>query len=370
MDTFFATPHRVSGEHLAAEINIVTASPLVSGLLGAVGGVLAVLDRYRQIVAVNDTFLQFLQIENFEDVLGLRPGEALQCVHAFDAPSGCGTTQFCSSCGAAIAIVSSLATNVPTERMCVLAANVDGTLGDMVFKVRSQPVSIGGAVFILLFLQDITQDYQRAALERTFFHDINNLLQMLSGASELLLEVNDSTLAKSVHQTALRLCNEVAIQQCLAGQGKYQPKWESVSIASILDDIELFFTFHPAVSNKQISICGKELSDTLTTDVSLLLRVVYNMVLNALEATADFEQIKVWVEPEEHSCTFCVWNKSVIPPEIALRVFQRNFSSKEQYGRGLGTYSMKLFGESVLGGIVNFTSSEEHGTVFRFIHPC
>ncbi|MDR3555950.1 MAG: ATP-binding protein [Syntrophobacteraceae bacterium] len=35
-------------------------------------------------------------------------------------------------------------------------------------------------------------------------------------------------------------------------------------------------------------------------------------------------------------------------------------------GRGLGAYSMKLFGEDILGGKVGFTSSEVDGTVFRF----
>jgi sensor histidine kinase regulating citrate/malate metabolism len=55
-------------------------------------------------------------------------------------------------------------------------------------------------------------------------------------------------------------------------------------------------------------------------------------------------------------------------PEIANRIFQRNFSTKAQAGRGVGTYSMKLFGEKILGGKVSFTSSREDGTVFKFTH--
>jgi sensor histidine kinase regulating citrate/malate metabolism len=53
-------------------------------------------------------------------------------------------------------------------------------------------------------------------------------------------------------------------------------------------------------------------------------------------------------------------------PEISNRLFQRNFSTKSEAGRGIGTYSMKLFGEKVLGGKVSFTSSEEDGTLFKF----
>ncbi len=58
-----------------------------------------------------------------------------------------------------------------------------------------------------------------------------------------------------------------------------------------------------------------------------------------------------------------------IPPGVADRIFQRNFSTKEQIGRGIGAYSMKLFGEKILGGKVGFTTSMEKGTIFKLSHP-
>ncbi len=64
-----------------------------------------------------------LGIDDLAKALGLRPGEALQCIHADDEPSGCGTTKFCSTCGAAIAIVSSLKHNKSVERICALSSN-------------------------------------------------------------------------------------------------------------------------------------------------------------------------------------------------------------------------------------------------------
>jgi sensor histidine kinase regulating citrate/malate metabolism len=51
-----------------------------------------------------------------------------------------------------------------------------------------------------------------------------------------------------------------------------------------------------------------------------------------------------------------------------LQVFQRSFSTKAR-GRGLGTYSMKLFGEGCLGGSVWFTTSEAAGTTFSISLP-
>ena len=52
-----------------------------------------------------------------------------------------------------------------------------------------------------------------------------------------------------------------------------------------------------------------------------------------------------------------------------MRIFQRYYSTKGEPGRGLGTYSMKLFGEQYLGGEVRFDTSESEGTVFSLRLP-
>jgi sensor histidine kinase regulating citrate/malate metabolism len=63
-------------------------------------------------------------------------------------------------------------------------------------------------------------------------------------------------------------------------------------------------------------------------------------------------------------CVFAVHNPDVMPEAVQLQVFQRSFSTKEPSGRGIGTYSMKLFGERYLGGKVDFVSREPEGTTF------
>ena len=73
------------------------------------------------------------------------------------------------------------------------------------------------------------------------------------------------------------------------------------------------------------------------------------------------------VEPEH--ITWEIWNNGFIPADVQKRVFQRHFSTKATFGRGLGTFSMKLFGERYLKGKVSFTSTEAEGTIFRFQLP-
>lgn len=371
MDTYFAPAERVNNSELVDEIDIVAQNPVVSGLLHSVSGLLAVLDDHRQIVALNDSFLQMLGINDPKKALGLRPGEALQCVHANDEPAGCGTTKFCSTCGAAAAIVASLGQDKPVEKICALSAKRGGKEVDIVLLVKSRPIEIDKKKYLLLFLQDITKQQQRAALERTFFHDVNNVLCMLSGASELLVLQEPSELAKTVQKISQRLTKEVAIQRCLSQSDScfYLPVWIELTTEQIVEDLLIFFAHHPAAVNKSIRISEIFPVISIKIDSALLSRILCNMVINALEATAENDEVKIWFEYKDGFLSFCVWNAQEIPKDIANRIFQRNFSTKEQAGRGVGTYSMKLLGEKILGGQVSFTTCKKEGTVFRFSYP-
>lgn len=371
MKTYFASAERTDRDTLTAEIESVSKSPVLSGLLHSIGGLLAVLDANRQIVAVNDSLLTFLAIDDPAQVLGLRPGQALSCEHADEAPAGCGTTKACSTCGAVLAIVCCQAENKPVERLCALKGSKGGQPVELALKVQSQPIKVDGHRFVLLFIQDVTDDERRAALERTFFHDINNLLAILMGASEILLEDQPSDLARTVFQVAQCLKNEVHLQACLvAGEsGAYTPAWEPLDARTILSDLEGFFATHTAARERHLQVVGGMEAIGFHSDRAALLRVLSNMVLNALEATDPGGTVRVWVIPKGGELCFSTWNRQPIDDAIKGRIFQRNFSTKSESGRGLGTYSMKLFGEKLLQGRVDFTSSEAEGTIFTLTLP-
>jgi signal transduction histidine kinase len=371
MDSYYAPAVRASKHTLEAEIEIVDKSPVVGALLHSVSGLLAVVNEQRQVIALNNTFLAFLGIKNPTKILGLRPGEVIDCIHAFDEPAGCGTTRYCSSCGAAIAMVTSLNNNETTEKICALSANRNGKTTDLALLVKAHPVNIDKKRFLLLFLQDITRQEQHAALERTFFHDINNSVNMLVGISDLLNEENPGHLADVVHKISLRLVNEITLQRCLSPDrfSDYKPVLLNINIGETLDELQSILSNHPVAGAKKISIDRTCAAAMITSNQSILLRILCNMAINALEATEEYGEVKIWVETNEHAIVFCVWNNLPIPHEIMPRIFQRYFSTKAQTGRGIGTYSMKLFGERYLGGKVNFSSTEADGTVFRFSLP-
>lgn len=375
VETYFAPAARASEDILQQEIEAISQNPVIDTVMDIVGGLVAVLNEQRQILAINKTLLKTLGINEAGEALGLRLGEAIHCIHAHEHPGGCGTTRYCSTCGAAIAIVTSLAQDSIETRECVVTANINGEYVDLYFQVRCIPVSFREQRFLLLFLQDHTIQQEHAALERAFFHDVNNTIgalllniQMLSRQAD---EARLSTLIRRIQQLAAQLEKEVEIQSVLSHteSSTYQVTHQPVPVRGILQEMQEIFTHHP-VSTGRTLFCPEMVSDVqLVTDVSLLRRILTNMLVNAFEATEPGGEVRIWTKTSGEAVTFCVWNRQAIPEDIALRVFQRNFSTKAESGRGMGTYMMKLFGETYLGGKVSFTTSKEEGTVFRLRLP-
>ena len=221
--------------------------------------------------------------------------------------------------------------------------------------------------YILLFLQDISKEQFLLSLERTFFHDINNILCGLLGSCQVYGLTHDNPPEiQAITSLVVRLSQEIAIQRTLSnfGEAGLKPIRQAISSEQILVEIQDVFAHHPVGFDKNIITENNAPSTIINTDMALLMRVLCNMLTNALEATETKGKIKFWIDHHAGGLALKVWNKAAIPNEIKLRVFQRHFSTKEGPGRGLGTYSMKIFGEQYLGGEVSFTSTESKGTVF------
>lgn len=370
LHTHFAPAERKNGSELDSDIKLATTNAFISGLMNIANGLFAVLNDKRQVVALNDSFIKLLGVEDTGQILGLRPGETVNCIHACEMPGGCGTSEYCSTCGAVVSIMAAIETRQPQEQTCALTVEKDNQNVDLYFSVRSCPLVVEGDLFVLLFLQDISMQQHRACLDRTFFHDINNILCALVGKSELLsrcVQPTDDKL-QELHHIVLRISQEIAIQNSLQKSldVSYKPLYSNVEVNSILSEVDQLFHDHPLLAHRNLKVIYAPYDISITTDFHLASRIVINMVTNALEASTDNGTVTVSVEPLQNSISFSVWNAGMVHEDVARRIFQRNFSTKGSIGRGFGTYSMKLFGEKVLGGSVQFSTSDNEGTTFRF----
>jgi signal transduction histidine kinase len=372
MDTYFAPAKRTERRTLKNQIADLSHSSIANTLLKTTAGILVVLNEDRQIVALNYAFIEGLGINNIQDALGLRLGESLNCIHAFKKPNGCGTTEYCSSCGAAIAMMSAIKDDLTCEQICAMVSDRGGTESDICLQIKAVPIELENHRWLLFYAQDITQQHFWNNLDRIFFHDINNTLTALYGNIQLLeLGIPDNVEIISIRKGIERLINEVAIQKDFS-QHK-DSNYTAVTTAVLLSDIKrelgLIISGHTASTQKKITQDWPEKDVILKTDALLLSRIIGNMVINALEATPKGDYIHINVSISQEDIVWEIWNKSFIPLHIQKRIFQRHFSSKSGSGRGLGTYSMKLFGETYLKGKISFQSTRDHGTIFTYSLP-
>ena len=374
VETYFASPERVRDEELKHDLAFIGNHPLMSVLLTTASGLVAVLNEHRQILSVNTAFLDAMGIHDAQSIMGLRPGEAVQCVHAHDMKAGCGTGRFCSTCGAAIAIVASLATEKPEERRCLVTVQRGAQTLDLCLQVRSCVIKLEDRKLVLLFLQDTTSYHRWALLERAFFHDISSLIMGISGYADLLAYGDETELrgiGVTVSQLTDRLLDEVRLHRMLLQQGfdEFPVVFRDISLEQVAQDMRGLFGSHPVALGKRLVLPEPIRGRPVVADASLLFRIVANMLVNAFEATDEGGEVRLWFEQDQGGTSFCVWNNAFIPENVAMRIFQRYYSTKAEMGRGLGTYVIRLLGEQFLGGKVSFTTSEAGGTVFRFDLP-
>jgi signal transduction histidine kinase len=374
METYFAPAERADEALLRRQISYICNNPVINGIVSSVNGLLAVLNEERQVLTVNNELLSSLGVDDPAAIHGLRPGEFIQCIHSHEPPHGCGTTPACLSCGAVIAMVSSLTQDRPVERTCAVTSMLGGVETDLYFQVRSTPLTLEEKRFLLLFLRDITREHCRASLERIFFHDINNFLTAMMGMSELLLFQKESEgldLPKELNRLAERMAKEVDIQRLLVRKdfSELSVDLQEVDLKEVLTEIGGFFLHHESAAGKRLVFPVAVPSVSLKSDSSLIIRVLNNLLINAFEAGDAGDEVRLGIDMEEGAIVFSVWNRKVIPEHLAGRIFQQHFSTKSGEGRGFGTYSVKLIGESLLGGRVGFSSSEAEGTLFRLSLP-
>jgi signal transduction histidine kinase len=368
LPSMFASPERDSPDELNRQAEQITALPV--DLLNAIPDICLVLNRHRQIVFANRTLVDALGLPAADALIGRRPGEVLNCVHA-DEMAGCGTTEFCRTCGAARAILSSLGGVQSTEECHIM--QTDGTALDL--RVSGTPYQLDGRRFSVFVVQDISHENRRRVFERLFFHDVLNISGVLLGYSHQLLDMPGDdpyfeTTKTMLYQATLRLIDEVKHQRELsaAESGDYHVYRVPIHARDLLDNVRDFYQLHEVAQERLIVIDPAAENGTFTSDPVLIERVLGNLVKNALEASQPGQTVTLSCSTTDERVAFTVHNAGTMPRAVQLQMFQRSFSTKGK-GRGVGSYSVKLFTERYLRGTVAFTTSREAGTTFTVSYP-
>ena len=348
-----------------------------------------VLNTQRQIVFANRAFLALVGVTDAAELvgrrhgeavdcirtsaLGLRPGEAAHCVHANETPAGCGTTVFCKNCGAVRAILNSQ-TGVEDVQECRLTRQVQRQTEALDLRVWARPLDVEGTPFTLFTVADISSEKRRQALERIFFHDILNTAGAVQGVAEILRDTKDareiSELTGMLWSSSEQLVDEINAQSVLskAENNELVIRPVPVAVLPVLREVAAAFQAHEVARERVLCVAPEAQELQVRTDVTLLRRVVINLIKNALEASAPGEIVTLNAQRLAGQVALTVHNPAVMPEEIRLQIFNRSFSTRGP-GRGLGTYSAQLLTERYLGGHISFVSTPARGTIFTVSLP-
>jgi len=325
-----------------------------------------IMNSLRQIVYYNNALLESFPDLAINSIIGGRPGEVFKCQYA-GMNEGCGTTRFCRTCGAAKAIVASLAGREDIEECRITTVTEEA----YDYRVWTYPKVIDNERFSIFTLIDISHEKRREMLERIFYHDILNTVNGIKGFLEMYFSENDEKdelIITALNFTRI-LIDEINSQRLifLAETGELEVSIETFPLNELIRDILQIYQGQINFKSVKINLDIDE-NIVIKSDKTLLRRIIINLIKNAIEASTNESTIRISAKSDGKITSISVYNEQVMPEEVKLQIFKRSFSTKGK-GRGLGTYSIKLLTEKFLKGKVTFISEKDFGTEFTITIP-
>ncbi|MCF7838513.1 MAG: PAS domain S-box protein [Candidatus Marinimicrobia bacterium] len=164
--------------------------------------IMMVVDAERKVQQINGFASQFAD-RSREEMLGLRGGEALRCLHALDDPRGCGFGTFCEQCAIRNTVLDTLE-NGTTHRQVeadYYAQPAAGRTSALKLLLSCTPLTFKGRRMALVTMLDVTE---RMILETELrqaqkmesvgrlaggvAHDFNNMLMGIMGYTDMCRE--------------------------------------------------------------------------------------------------------------------------------------------------------------------------------------
>ena len=276
--------------------------------------------------------------------------------------------KFCLYCGAAKALVKSMEGTADTQE-CSITRREVSAFDALNLQVWTSPFSVFDHRLVLNSILDIAHEKSLRSFERIFFHDIMNAVTGIKGLHDIFaLEIGER------YRSELDLLHGAveSIRDIIESHKdflevetrEYQCCHSRIETRALLGLMVTFCQVFNSGNRKVLRVDPDAPSLTFHSDPRLLQRILVNMVKNALEASSPGDVVTLGCQPGlDRSVTFQVRNPAVMSEEVRMRVFEKGFSTKG-VGRGFGTYGMRLFAETCLGGRIHFLSTPQQGTVF------
>lgn len=362
---------RVARVRLEHQIAACLDNPVTGVILDCADGHALILNENKQVLAANASLLEMIGEGDDSCLRGLCLGDILHCVHSLEGPAGCGSSTACNTCGAMQALLSAQKKDGSSCGEFLAASRKEGRWESREFSIRATVVQMYTFKFIVMVFRDISGEKRRESLEHVFLHDLVNYLHGLRGWAEMINfpKADPKEIMQRIQNLTDRLTLSVKSQHLLmeAEHGHLRPMLEPVDLPSLFHELNNILHQHSCLTGRTLTLPKGPAN--LHSDRSILLKILLDMILNALEATPPGGEVAMETIQDGGCLCFRVHNPGFIPKAVGCRIFHRSFTTKSGLGRGFGTYSIKLLGENTLKGEVDFYSTETEGTTFEFRHP-
>lgn len=361
-----AEAEKASRKELESQARRSLDSPAVHFLFEAVSDFALLLNDNLEILGANHRLLDALGHRE-ESLLGLRFGEVFGCLYVPEAPNGL----HCRVCGAMRAVQGAQESGRSVDGDCHLTVDRDGRIEGLDFRVRATPLRVGADDLTVFVFHDVGEKERHSVLCQTFFHDILNEIGGIRAWSDMIGKTDPGGVSRQIAVLAESLRDNVLTQQSLmaAEHGELVVIENEFDASELWSRLGLIFAQSQIASGKTVDLLPLPERTTLVSDQVLVLRVLVNMLKNALEASEPGGTVAMWLEWAGNTPTFIVHNAGVIPEDRRPWIFEKSPFTRGPHPRGIGTHSIKLYGERYLRGKVSFTTDEQTGTHFFFSLP-
>ena len=338
--------------------------------------------------------------------LGRQPGDGLCCVHAGEAPGGCGTGDACKDCPIRGAINTVLQTGRSVnEREVQRDLTIHGERQSYWFALSAVSLTLNRSRRVLLSLTNITQrktaeEELRRAMEdlaaakeaadqanraksaflANMSHEIRSPMNAILGFAEILAgSLSDPMHCDAVDsirrngQYLLQLINDI-LDLSKVEAGKMAVAKQPVPTAELIGDVTALMQVPASGKNLKVSVGVREVfPETIQTDPIRLRQILINLLANAIKFTEVGEvALTVGLRSEADGAprlAFEVRDTGIgMTPEQMSRLFQPfsqgdESTSRRFGGTGLGlVISQRL--ARLLGGDITVQSEFGKGSLF------
>jgi signal transduction histidine kinase/putative methionine-R-sulfoxide reductase with GAF domain len=354
------------------------------------------VDRERRVRKANGTASQIADRE-IEEMIGLRGGDALRCLHALDDPQGCGFGSFCIDCPIRRAVLDTFETGRGHDgveaKFPIFRA---GKKMERWILISTKLLRVDGTERVLLCARDITErkqaedERERYATEversnrdlqqfaHAVSHDLQAPLRTMRGYLDLLKQRCDDRIDDTernylghVRGSAERMQEMIEALLDLSRIETRGRKFAPVDCESVLEHVLDDLGLEIKEANAEVSYGPLP---TVMADEAQLAQVFQNLIANAIKFRKEDvpPHVHVSAEREGDEWVFSVADNGIgIDPEQADRLFQifQRLHTREEYeGLGIGLALCRRVVERH-GGRIWVESEPGEGSTFTFTIP-